>query len=73
MTDATKPTVCPNAESCALFPRLAMRASLKVWTSFYCEASFEKCARFQLGREGKPLPDLLLPNGKVLRRLWELQ
>jgi hypothetical protein len=71
MTDASKPPACPHAATCALFPRFAVKASLKVWTAFYCENKFETCARYSLAQGRKPIPDLLLPNGKLLRLTGE--
>ncbi|HXJ79020.1 MAG TPA: hypothetical protein VMS64_10095 [Candidatus Methylomirabilis sp.] len=44
-----------------------MRASWGVWTAFYCESKFENCARFKAAQERRPVPDLLLPNGRTLR------
>jgi len=67
MHDTSSQPVCPHTSSCSLFPRLAMRASLGVWAALYCENKFESCARYQAAQERRAIPDLLLPNGKVLR------
>lgn len=67
MHDVSSRPVCPHASSCSLFPRFAMRASLGVWAALYCESKFESCARYQAANERVAIPDLLLPNGKVLR------
>jgi len=63
----TSARTCPNTATCSLFPRLGLRASLGVWTAFYCESKYEECARYKAARAGKPIPDLMLPNGKILR------
>jgi len=57
---------CPNAERCPLFPLFSLRGALKVWQSNYCEADYERCARYQRGKEGRPIPANLLPNGAML-------
>jgi len=45
---------------------MAMEPALKLWKQHYCEGNFEKCARYVLSKEGKPVPLTLLPNGKQL-------
>lgn len=57
---------CPHKTSCALFPRLTLRATLQVWIANYCDADHSRCARFQLACSSKPVPLALLPNGKLL-------
>ncbi len=57
---------CPHLSSCELFPRFQKRAALKVWQTFYCEGSFEGCARYKLSLQGRPVAPNLLPNGKEL-------
>jgi hypothetical protein len=43
-----------------------MRAALLVWQSFYCDGSHARCERFRLGQSGRPVPERLLPNGRLL-------
>ncbi len=60
------PARCSHLRSCELFPKFALRASLRVWQTFYCEGKFEECARYRLAQEGtRPSPNLL-PNGREL-------
>ncbi len=59
---------CPHAEFCPLFARFGLDSSSKVWSSFYCEARFEECKRYRLSSANKPVPELLLPNGKTLKK-----
>jgi len=68
MTDqpAAPKKSCSHVSSCELFPKFAMKAALKVWQTYYCEAQFESCARYKLALEGRPVPQTLLPNGKEL-------
>ena len=56
--------VCTHIKTCALFPQLSLNSALKVWQVFYCEGHFDRCSRYQLACEGKPVPITLLPNGK---------
>lgn len=57
---------CPRIASCPLFQVFTTKTGLAVWKTFYCEGSFERCARWNLVSEGKPVPMNLLPNGKLL-------
>lgn len=58
---------CSHSESCDLYVQFAMEPSLKLWKQHYCEAQFERCARFQLALTGSAVPLGLLPNGKELQ------
>ena len=57
---------CPNKDVCPLFPLFASEASLKLWKTMYCEASFGNCQRFRLKVKGLKPPEDLLPNGSRL-------
>lgn len=59
---------CSHSSSCQLYAQFAADASLKLWKQHYCEKSFDQCARYKLALEGKPVPLMLLPNGKVVER-----
>jgi hypothetical protein len=63
------PHACPNSGSCPLFPLFSRPGFLRVWQIHYCEADYSKCERFKLGREGKPVPQTMLPNGQSLTAL----
>jgi hypothetical protein len=43
-----------------------MTAALRVWQSFYCEGCFGRCERYKLSSSGRPVPERLLPNGRLL-------
>ncbi len=66
MAQTTSAARCSHITSCELFPKFAVRGSLKVWVTFYCEASFEQCARYKLALANRPVPVNLLPNGREL-------
>jgi hypothetical protein len=59
---------CSHATNCQLYAQFAADASLKLWKQHFCEGGFQKCARYQLALEGKPVPLTLLPNGKMVER-----
>lgn len=61
-------TACHHSRACSLDRCVTTGAALRVWQSFYCEGVFERCERFKLIERGQPIPDLLLPNGRVLER-----
>ncbi len=57
---------CSHVFDCPLFAVFTMNSALAVWKSNYCQGDFERCARFQLSKAGKPVAQTLLPNGKSL-------
>jgi hypothetical protein len=57
---------CPRVGACPLFAQFRMKSSLAVWQSYYCEGDFERCERFKLVRQARPVPLELLPNGRML-------
>jgi hypothetical protein len=59
---------CPHAENCALYPQFALDSLLKYWKTSYCTAEHTRCARYQLSKEGKPVPALLLPSGRMMNK-----
>lgn len=67
-------TPCPRVGACALFAQFRMKASLRVWQAYYCEGDHERCERFKLVKQARPVPKELLPNGRLLEApLEELQ
>ncbi len=56
---------CPQTTMCALARNISMREALRVWQSFYCEGAFARCERYKLATAGRPIPDKLLPNGRL--------
>ena len=60
------PRQCSHVATCELFPKFGMRASLKVWTAFYCQGNFENCERYKRALHGQPVAPNLLPNGREL-------
>ncbi len=60
------PRHCPKITDCKLHRSIGMTAALRVWQSFYCEGCFSRCERFKLASTGIPVPERLLPNGRLL-------
>jgi hypothetical protein len=56
---------CPQTPTCGLHRSIAMREVLGVWQSFYCDGVFLRCERYKLAAAGSPVPDKLLPNGRL--------
>jgi len=59
---------CHRIPSCALFTTLKTSVALSVWTSLYCEGRFERCERLKLSQAGRPVPQNLLPNGRLIEQ-----
>jgi hypothetical protein len=66
------PKACPQQTECALQRSIGMTAALRVWQSFYCEGCFSRCERFKLASSGRPVPERLLPNGRLLEASGEV-
>jgi hypothetical protein len=57
---------CPRLLQCGLHRNVSMKEALRVWQSFYCEASFARCERYKLAAAGAHVPEKLLPNGRLV-------
>jgi hypothetical protein len=57
---------CPRVGGCPLFARFSMKSSLRVWQAYYCEGDFDRCERYALVKQSRPVPANLLPNGRML-------
>jgi len=56
---------CPHLKECPMFSLLSRTA--KIWQDNYCNDDFARCARYKLSCEGRQAPQLLMPNGKLLK------
>jgi hypothetical protein len=59
---------CPNMPSCRMFAVFKMANALEVWKLNYCKSAYQSCERFKMACNAETVPDLLLPNGKLLKR-----
>jgi hypothetical protein len=66
MNDQKKSDVCSHSSSCALYECFSNEGALGFWKTFYFNARFETCVRYQMSLEGKTPPVDLLPNGKQM-------
>jgi hypothetical protein len=57
---------CPQLFVCGLHRNVSMKEALRVWESFYCHGGFARCERFKLAAAGVPVPEKLLPNGRLV-------
>ncbi len=56
---------CPHAVTCGFAKSISMREALRVWQSFYCDGAYRRCECYKLCVSGAPVPDKLLPNGRL--------
>jgi hypothetical protein len=57
---------CTHSTTCPLIRVFAGKASLRIWTQWYCEGNFGRCARYKRLAFGQAVPPTLLPNGQSL-------
>jgi hypothetical protein len=58
---------CTHSASCPLFPLFTLESSLDLWRVNYCADDFARCERYRRARDGRPTPENMLPNGKLLQ------
>lgn len=51
-----------------MYKLLAASGTLGAWKGRYCDAEYERCARFEMASAGRPVPINLLPDGQLLKR-----
>ncbi len=56
---------CPNLNRCPAFRLLQLQAR-EVFTELYCEAEYERCARYASASRGERVSDNLMPHGVML-------
>ena len=66
MTDA-ETAECPHAPSCEMYGLFKHAGTLGVFKSRYCQGEYERCARYELARDGRNVPLRLMPNGQTLK------
>jgi hypothetical protein len=57
---------CARISGCPLYKSFAMKSSLRVWKTYYCEGDFNRCERLRISSAGTPVPPNMLPNGRML-------
>lgn len=71
--EETAPMPCPSRPSCTVLTELRSVLEVTGWHEAFCEAGGERCERRRLSREGAQVPDDLLPDGRLLVKLGELE
>ena len=56
-------------QSCKMYGLFRLAGTLETWKVRYCTNEFTTCERFNLSAKGGHVPDNLLPNGQLLKRL----
>lgn len=64
---------CPSRSTCAVLNDLCSDAERGDWLRAYCDADCELCERRRLSRTGVEVPDDLLPDGRLLVTMGELE
>ncbi len=59
-------SACVRVSTCPLFAQFRMKSSLRFWQTYYCEGDFNHCERYKMVLAKRPVPQNLLPNGKLL-------
>ncbi len=57
---------CPNFENCPIRTYLDEKVGGEAIKKIYCLRLFERCERLKRLKEGKPVPETLLPGGQYL-------
>ena len=57
---------CARISGCPLYKAFAMKSSLRVWKTYYCEGDFNRCERLKVANAGASVPPNMLPNGRML-------
>jgi hypothetical protein len=60
---------CPNMSTCSMFKIFTLAGTLRIWQDNYCRGEYKRCARFESVCSGSGVPDNLLPNGTLLKKL----
>lgn len=60
--------LCPHSTTCRLYSQFTLQSALSVWKTLYCAGAYATCERFRRSEAGEPVPNELLPNGKVLEK-----
>lgn len=59
---------CPHMHNCEMYEIFTLAGTLETWKINYCTGDYERCKRYELASQGKPVAVNLMPNGALLRR-----
>jgi hypothetical protein len=57
---------CSKSDTCPFIKLFAGKPSLRIWSDWYCEGRWSRCARYHFIAAGEVPPSTLLPNGRSL-------
>jgi hypothetical protein len=52
-----------------MYALFTFAGTLGVWKINYCTSNYQNCARYERAQQAEPIPDNLLPNGKLLQKV----
>lgn len=64
---------CPNRSTCTVLNEMCSALELRDWERAYCDRDSASCERRKLREAGAPVPDDLLPDGRLLVTMGELE
>ncbi len=56
---------CEFIAKCPFFNNISLPATADILKKRYCNGDYAKCARYQMKKAGKEVPDNLWPDGKT--------
>ena len=59
---------CKHISGCAMYQLFTLSGTLAVWQNRYCKADYGNCVRYQREACGEPVPNNLMPNGRMLNK-----
>lgn len=66
-TPGAPANVCSHLATCPMFPVFETEQTGKIFRKFFCEGKFHDCVRYQKSGRGESVPDMLLPNGAMMK------
>ena len=64
---------CPDKSTCPVLKELCSELEWKELGAAYCDRDVATCERRRLAASGAPVPDDLLPDGRTLVTMGELE
>jgi hypothetical protein len=64
---------CPIRSTCTVLTDMCSALELKGWEQAYCDRDSASCERRKLSEAGAAVPDDLLPDGRILVTMGELE
>jgi hypothetical protein len=65
----SSPRQCPNMPTCRMYAVFTLASTLQIWKENYCTSDYDRCERYKQTACGNQVSDLLLPNGRLLKKV----